>query len=97
LHVCLTSSQIWKLAKLLYRRWRKGRDMKKGSPKALWVSRYRREAVPSVDSDGSSEEITGFSNDNIELPDVPRNTSVSRDLDTYVLSPASRALITDPW
>jgi hypothetical protein len=92
----LTSSQIWKLAKLLYRRWRKGRDMKKGSPTALWVSRYRREAVPDADSDGSSEEISGFTNENFTLPSVPRNTSVSRDMDTYILSPASSALMTDP-
>jgi hypothetical protein len=94
----LTFSQVWKLTKLLYRRWRKGRDMRKGSPTAMWASRYRRDVVPDIDSDGSSEEISGFSNANFSLPSVPRNTSVSRELDadTYILGPSSGALMTDP-
>jgi hypothetical protein len=68
----------------------------KGSPKTTWASRYRRSAVPTMDSDDSSEDIHGFSNESIDLPDVPRDTSVTRDLETYVLSPTSRALMTDP-
>ena len=80
----------------------------KGSPDAMWASRYRRSAVPTMGSDDESEEISGFPNESINLPEVPRDTSVTRYLDlhdrpptpevgeTFVLCPSSRALMTDP-
>ena len=100
--LCFTC-QFWGRVKKFHRRYLRGRRLSRGGEPGIAWHFGRLPSISEADPD-----LMGISNDNVALPSVPMDTSVTRflteaeihvhprSIETFVLSPGSSALMTHP-